>query len=39
MEAVENDDEYELRFPDVESYDAEEMKIYNEEWHQSWRCS
>lgn len=33
MEAVENDGEYELRFPDVESYDAEGMKIYNEEWH------
>jgi ribonucleoside-diphosphate reductase alpha chain len=33
MEAVENDGEYELRFPDVESYDEEEMKIYNEEWH------
>ncbi|EIJ78835.1 ribonucleotide-diphosphate reductase subunit alpha [Bacillus methanolicus PB1] len=33
MEAVENDSEYELRFPDVESYDEEEMKIYNEEWH------
>ena len=33
MEAVEKDGEYELRFPDVESYIAEEMKIYNEEWH------
>ncbi|AIE60699.1 vitamin B12-dependent ribonucleotide reductase [Bacillus methanolicus] len=33
MEAVEKDGEYELRFPDVESYDAEEMKIYNKEWH------
>lgn len=33
MEAVENDSEYELRFPDVESYDEESMKIYNEEWH------
>ncbi|WP_075982278.1 vitamin B12-dependent ribonucleotide reductase [Bacillus massilinigeriensis] len=33
MDAVENDEEYELRFPDVEGYDAEEMKIYNEEWH------
>lgn len=33
MDAVENDTAYELRFPDVESYDAEEMKIYNEEWH------
>ncbi|MFB6465842.1 vitamin B12-dependent ribonucleotide reductase [Cytobacillus sp. Hz8] len=33
MNAVENDTEYELRFPDVEGYDTEEMKIYNEEWH------
>jgi ribonucleoside-diphosphate reductase alpha chain len=33
MVAVENDTEFELRFPDVESYDAEGMKIYNEEWH------
>ncbi|AGK54869.1 vitamin B12-dependent ribonucleotide reductase [Bacillus sp. 1NLA3E] len=33
MTAVENDGEYELRFPDVESYDSEGMKIYNEEWH------
>lgn len=33
MDAVEKDEEYDLRFPDVESYDAETMKIYNEEWH------
>lgn len=33
MDAVENDGEYELRFPDVESYNAETMKTYNEEWH------
>lgn len=33
MDAVENDSEYELRFPDVESYDSEGMKIYNSEWH------
>jgi len=33
MEAVENDEEYELRFPDVENYTEEQMKIYNEEWH------
>jgi ribonucleoside-diphosphate reductase alpha chain len=33
MEAVENDAEYELRFPYVENYNEEEMKIYNEEWH------
>jgi ribonucleoside-diphosphate reductase alpha chain len=33
MEAAEKDEEYELRFPDVESYNAEEMAIYNAEWH------
>ncbi|MCA1023009.1 vitamin B12-dependent ribonucleotide reductase [Halobacillus litoralis] len=35
MEAVENDAEYQLRFPDVENYTAEEMNAYNEEWHES----
>ncbi|MEH7356905.1 vitamin B12-dependent ribonucleotide reductase [Neobacillus drentensis] len=34
MEAVEHDSEYELRFPYVEHYNEEEMKVYNEEWHQ-----
>lgn len=34
MEAVENDDYYELRFPDVENYTEEEMKDYNEKWHE-----
>jgi ribonucleoside-diphosphate reductase alpha chain len=33
MEAVENDEDYALRFPDVEHYSPEEMAIYNEEWH------
>lgn len=33
MEAVENDAEYELRFPAVETYEAKEMAHYNEEWH------
>jgi ribonucleoside-diphosphate reductase alpha chain len=33
MEAVENDSDYELRFPYVEHYSKEEMKNYNEEWH------
>lgn len=33
MDAVENDDDYELRFPHVESYGKEEMEIYNKEWH------
>lgn len=35
MDAVENDTEYQLRFPDVESYTVEEMQLYNEEWHES----
>ncbi len=34
MEAVENDEMYELRFPDVENYTPEEMKAYNEKWHE-----
>ncbi|KXG11245.1 Vitamin B12-dependent ribonucleoside-diphosphate reductase [Anoxybacillus sp. P3H1B] len=34
MQAVENDQEYELRFPDVETYSEEEMRIYNEKWHE-----
>lgn len=33
MDAVENDGDYELRFPHVESYGKEEMEIYNNEWH------
>lgn len=33
MDAVENDAMYELRFPDVENYTPEEMKDYNEKWH------
>ncbi|AZB43551.1 vitamin B12-dependent ribonucleotide reductase [Bacillus sp. FJAT-42376] len=35
MKAVELDQDYDLRFPDVESYSKEEMKVYNEEWHKS----
>ncbi|OZT13447.1 ribonucleoside-diphosphate reductase, adenosylcobalamin-dependent [Priestia aryabhattai] len=34
MDAVENDSEYNLRFPDVESYSKEEMAHYNENWHE-----
>lgn len=34
MEAVENDGEYELRFPDVESYNREQMDNYNKQWHE-----
>ncbi|WP_163526345.1 vitamin B12-dependent ribonucleotide reductase [Halobacillus ihumii] len=35
MEAVENDQEYRLRFPDVESYSKEDMATYNAEWQES----
>ncbi|TFB23825.1 vitamin B12-dependent ribonucleotide reductase [Filobacillus milosensis] len=35
MKAVENDEYYELRFPDVESYNEEEMQFYNERWSES----
>ncbi|WLR60484.1 vitamin B12-dependent ribonucleotide reductase [Guptibacillus hwajinpoensis] len=35
MDAVENDSEYELRFPDVENYTKEQMAFYNENWHES----
>lgn len=34
MEAVENDGDYELRFPDVDTYSQEDMRIYNETWHE-----
>ncbi|RKL69381.1 ribonucleoside-diphosphate reductase, adenosylcobalamin-dependent [Salipaludibacillus neizhouensis] len=34
MEAVENDQEYELRFPDVENYTKDEMEAYNRDWHE-----
>lgn len=33
MHAVENDLDFELRFPDVANYSPEEMAVYNEEWH------
>ncbi|MCK2000190.1 vitamin B12-dependent ribonucleotide reductase [[Brevibacterium] frigoritolerans] len=32
MAAVENDEDFALRFPDLASYGVEEMKIYNELW-------
>lgn len=35
MEAVDNDQSYPLRFPDVEQYSAAQMKDYNEFWHES----
>lgn len=34
MKAVEEDGDHELRFPAVESYSAEEMATYNEQWHE-----
>lgn len=34
MKAVEEDDDYALRFPAVESYTKEEMAEYNEKWHE-----
>ncbi|PKR79394.1 ribonucleoside-diphosphate reductase, adenosylcobalamin-dependent [Halalkalibacillus sediminis] len=34
MKAVENDEDYELRFPDVENYSEEEMEAYNKNWHE-----
>ncbi|TFD92266.1 vitamin B12-dependent ribonucleotide reductase [Jeotgalibacillus sp. R-1-5s-1] len=34
MKAVEEDGDYALRFPDVENYTAEQMKNYNENWHE-----
>jgi ribonucleoside-diphosphate reductase alpha chain len=34
MEAVENDAEYALRFPDIENYTPEQMAEYNEKWHE-----
>ena len=34
MEAVENDAEYALRFPDVENYNDYDMALYNDHWHE-----
>lgn len=34
MHAVENDTDFDLRFPDVANYTQEEMAIYNERWHE-----
>lgn len=34
MDAVENDTEYELRFPDVDNYNEEEMEFYDANWHE-----
>jgi len=35
MDAVDNDDDWELRFPDVENYSEQEMAEYNEHWGES----
>ena len=34
MKAVEQDGEHQLRFPAVELYSPEKMKVYNEQWHE-----
>ncbi|WP_079516554.1 vitamin B12-dependent ribonucleotide reductase [Rossellomorea marisflavi] len=34
MQAVEEDEEYELCFPDTENYDEEQMQYYDEHWHE-----
>lgn len=34
MHAVEHDLMWDLKFPDVENYSEEEMKVYNETWHE-----
>lgn len=33
MQAVEDDAEFDLRFPAVENYSKEDMEVYNREWH------
>src|SRR5690625_4832484 len=33
MEAVENDEDYPLRFPDIENYTEKEKADYNDKWH------
>ncbi|MFC4356161.1 vitamin B12-dependent ribonucleotide reductase [Chryseomicrobium palamuruense] len=33
MQAVEEDAEFQLRFPAVENYSKEDMEVYNREWH------
>lgn len=34
MKAVENDEEFDLKFPAIEKYSPEEMAFYNEKWHE-----
>lgn len=33
MEAVENDSDYALRFPDIENYSEYDMALYDDTWH------
>ncbi|MDF1511097.1 vitamin B12-dependent ribonucleotide reductase [Robertmurraya sp. DFI.2.37] len=33
MQAVENDEDYALRFPDVENYSEYDKALYDDEWH------
>ncbi|WP_070120699.1 vitamin B12-dependent ribonucleotide reductase [Bacillus marinisedimentorum] len=35
MDALDHDADFELKFPDVENYAAEEMDVYNSKWHES----
>lgn len=35
MDAVESDSSYDLRFPDIDNYNAEQKKAYDELWQQS----
>ena len=34
MQAVDNDENYSLRFPDIDNYDQEQKKIYDEKWQE-----
>lgn len=34
MEAVENNDDFSLVFPDTDNYSPEEKAVYNEKWHE-----
>lgn len=34
MEAVEKDEDFQLKFPDIENYSKEEMDEYNQSWHE-----
>jgi ribonucleoside-diphosphate reductase alpha chain len=34
MKAVENDDYYDLRYPDIDNYSEEDKRYYDEHWHE-----